>query len=193
MKQIHKNILLAIIVSLLLFVFMAATVNVNPDGTVTIGSITVATDGAVTITGRVKASSYEGFGVVPVGTIIAWHGSMSGTPGLPDGWVSCDGLVVNDPASPYNGQATPNLNFPRNAWNEGGSFLRGSSSSGIWQNDALKIHNHNHQYSSFSGGGDGINGNGVKHRPTVITSHNAGDANESRPVNMSVIWVMRIK
>ena len=41
----------------------------------------------------------SGFGIVPIGSIIAWHKSFSNSPALPDGWVECDGQVLSDPNS----------------------------------------------------------------------------------------------
>lgn len=46
---------------------------------------------------------------VPVGTVIDWWRPDANTP-LPDGYLVCDGQTVNDPQSPLNGKALPNLN-----------------------------------------------------------------------------------
>lgn len=45
------------------------------------------------------------------------------TPQLPDGWVECDGSVLSDSDSPYDGETIPDLNG-------GNRFLRGNSTSG---------------------------------------------------------------
>ncbi len=125
---------------------------------------------------------------MPVGTILAWHKSLSGTPLLPIQFVECNGQILNDPSSPYNGQAIPNLNSM-------GRFLRGGSTSGTMQTDAFQGNKHRvaaittGQWTFRSGGdtshvykniasttpiSDGVNG-------TPRT------ANETRPVNMSVV------
>jgi hypothetical protein len=76
-----------------------------------------------------------GFGIVPIGSIIAWHKSFPNSPPLPDGWVECNGQVLNDSNSVFDGQTIPNLHGA-------GHFLRGSSVSGVLQSDALRTHNH---------------------------------------------------
>ena len=53
----------------------------------------------------------------PIGSIVAWAKSLTNTPALPVGWVECDGSVVSDSASVYDGVTLPDLN--------GGEFLRG--------------------------------------------------------------------
>jgi len=47
---------------------------------------------------------------VPVGTILAWHRDIPGTPRLPEGWEECDGRTVRDADSPLDGQRLPDLN-----------------------------------------------------------------------------------
>ena len=44
---------------------------------------------------------------VPVGTVIAWY-PLPGT-ALPPGFAFCDGEIVSDAQSPYDGMPTPNL------------------------------------------------------------------------------------
>jgi hypothetical protein len=47
--------------------------------------------------------------LVPVGTIVDWYRPSTTTP-VPANWKICDGSVVtNEPLSPFNGQAVPNL------------------------------------------------------------------------------------
>ncbi len=72
---------------------------------------------------------------LPVGALIAWHKNFPGTPELPDGWTECNGQVLDDPESPYNGQMLPNLNGE-------GRFLRGSNASGTDEADTLASHDH---------------------------------------------------
>ncbi|MEZ4514738.1 MAG: hypothetical protein R3C62_22930 [Chloroflexota bacterium] len=45
---------------------------------------------------------------VPVGGVVDWWRPNDTVP-IPDGFVACDGSVVDDPLSPYNGFATPDL------------------------------------------------------------------------------------
>lgn len=60
--------------------------------------------------------------VAPIGAIFAWLKSFTNTPALIDGWVECDGSVLSDADSVYNGQTLPDLN--------GSEFLRGNTTSG---------------------------------------------------------------
>ncbi len=136
----------------------------------------------------------SGFGIVPIGSVIAWHKSLTGTPSLPDGWVECNGQTLSDADSPYNGQLMPNLNGE-------GRFLRGAAISGTNQADEYKVHSHTmgtggaDSFTMAPGGvtqrlshfvEDGYNGGGPK------STHGAGGT-ETRPINMSVVWIMRVK
>jgi len=182
----------------------------------------------------------SGFGIVPIGSIIAWHKSFPSTPALPDGWVECNGQTLNDPASAYHGQMIPNLNGES-------LFLRGANLSGTMQEDQMQSHTHidsghDHTASTDSDGthnhhmpavvkdtggnygvpvsglgGLGLTWPGFNGTPTPQTTNNGahthgiptdnavlGDPEastqgtsrhgaETRPKNMSVVWIMRIK
>lgn len=153
-----------------------------------------------------------GFGIVPVGSIMAWYKSLKGTPDLPEGWMECDGSLVRDADSPYNGQTIPDLNGEER-------FLRGTSGkSGVMQQDALQGHKHvepghTHKVTALGNGQQGGYGNYFSYYDPNHGSHasspaqvDLGDpvdsgtgygvpriANETRPKNMSVVWIMRIK
>ena len=145
----------------------------------------------------------------PVGSIVAWHGSHAGTPALPpDGWVECNGQTVADSASPYDGQVVPNLNGEHR-------FLRGSHTSGILQYHATETHHHTiahtHSYTdrydyrtgtdqNYLGWSEGryVTEGKTTGGPSNSNSGNPAGCsypteNETRPINMSVIWIMRIK
>lgn len=66
-------------------------------------------------------------GVVPIGSAIPWLKSFGNTPTLPDEYVECNGQVLSDADSPYNGQAVPNLNGANSGTQR---FLRGATISG---------------------------------------------------------------
>jgi len=132
---------------------------------------------------------------MPVGSIIAWHKSFYNV--LPLHWIECDGRVIpNDIGSPIGGMTTPNLNGT-------GRFLRGGSQSGEMQAQALKSHNHKvitgwlgsnrpewHVVSDWTTG---------PYEPVVETSPGNGPSvtfsgeDETRPVNMKVVWIMKVK
>ncbi len=158
----------------------------------------------------ITTSSYQP--VPPIGSIIAWHKDMSGTPSLPYGWVECNGQTLNDPASPYHNQVIPNLNGdPNGADSPGldekaGMFLRGGTSSGVGQNDAFQGHRHSVTHDAVTSSTTQIllssSGTDLYLPDASIT---IGDptsdgtngtprtANETRPKNMSVVWIMRVK
>ena len=141
---------------------------------------------------------------LPVGTIMAWHKSLTGTPALPDGWVECNGQTLNDPTSPYHGEIIPDLNHPQNAYNSKGSFLRGGNTSGDFEDDQMQ--GHSHSFTSALYGYQAIPGvdmpkvsGGSYTHPTINATTSDGTngtprtGTETRPVNMSVVWIMKIR
>lgn len=73
--------------------------------------------------------------IAPIGTILPWLKSYTNTPQtLPTGWVECDGSVVSDADSVYDGQNLPDLN--------GGEFIRGSTTSGGTGGSDTMAHTH---------------------------------------------------
>ncbi|MCP4131680.1 MAG: hypothetical protein GY754_11940 [bacterium] len=143
--------------------------------------------------------------IPPIGSIQAWHKSKAGTPELLEGWVECNGRLISDPDSVYDGTNAPDLNSM-------GRFLRGGIASGTLQEEATAVnglsmstngaHTHNVYYHNDwdknVGGSD--SGDGVWSEVQTIQSGSAGDHDhdldgddETRPVNMSVVWIMRIK
>jgi len=114
-----------------------------------------------------------GIGIVPIGSIIAWHKSMTGVPSLLPSFVECDGSVISDGDSPMNGETLPNLNA--NA-----RVLRGSTTSGT--NSTLS-HGHSGATGSTSNA-SAAGGNG----PHTHVINNDTSIN-----SLTVVWVMRIK
>lgn len=149
----------------------------------------------------------------PIGTILAWHKSMAGTPSLPANgeWVECNGQILADGASPYNGQTIPNLNGDAAGANSPGQaaqvamFLRGGLTSGVGQQDAFQGHRHPSWWPQSGGslaGGAYIAGRDfdpgaqylyVGDPSTDGTNGTPRTASETRPVNMSVVWIMKVK
>lgn len=132
---------------------------------------------------------------VPVGTIVAWHKDLAAV-SLPDGWVTCDGQLLNDPQSPYNTKTIPNLNADAR-------FLRGSATSGTMQDDAFQGHYHNTVnilYAVGAGGTLAVTiGTNTQQGGTITSPITDGTngapktASETRPKNMSVVWIMKVK
>ncbi len=196
-----------------------------------------------------NGTRWQEVGGDPIGSIEAFHKSMAGTPVLPWGWVECNGQVLADPESPYNGQTIPSLNAT-------GKFLRGSTVSGTMQTEDVGGHTHtgttaangSHDHGGSTGnvnsnngrvvpwddnfgtdkmdavntgqlintppGGGGIPWDGLatvgnflttidqldhthvinadgNHTHTFTTNANGGV--ETRPTNMSVVWIIRVK
>ncbi len=134
----------------------------------------------------------------PIGTILAWHKNFPKTPPLSYGWVECNGQVLDDTNSPYNGQTIPNLNGEAR-------FLRGSSVSGTPQDMGWKSFSVNsgaQQWPNYTHGPTLIPKSGLSpgtftgafsNYPSATVTHFTFDASEVRPINMSVVWIMRIK
>ena len=171
------------------------------------------------VNGNVKATKFEGFGIVPIGSIVAWHANVT-TPALelPDGWVKCEGGTISDPDSPIVGKAIPDLNTPPNDNPDAdpnndnpfskGVFLRGYTTSGEFEHDAFQGHNIREKtQTSFGNAGDHDSANAYGGRASVNalfnrtmdeiisdgTNGTPRTSAETRPVNMSVVWIMRIK
>ncbi|MCR9143881.1 MAG: DUF2341 domain-containing protein [bacterium] len=168
----------------------------------------IGVDGIIFPDGTLQTTAGQGGGGgnLPLGTVLAWHKSFNNTPNLPDGWVECNGQTLSDPASPYDGQVIPDLNNPKEAWNSKGSFLRGDTTSGDFEDDALQGHRHSNSYGNHldntSAGGAALvdpnttssPGSGNVFEP--ITDGTNGEPRtgpETRPVNMSVVWIMKVR
>jgi len=163
---------------------------------------------------------------MPVGSIVAWHKSMTGTPSLPENWVECNGQTLSDSDSPYDGQVIPNLNGDgAGAASPGQSgaeqmFLRGGTTSGTGQTDAMQGHKHTGNtgtlpanpaedktsyYNSYaSSENPSWHAYTWQASPTTSTLTISGPssdgvngtprtADETRPKNMTVVWIMKIK
>ena len=167
---------------------------VNDSGDVGIGTITP--QAKLDVDGEIK-----GFGIVPIGSIIAWHQDIKDPDGgtdplpLPDGWVRCDGQTLSDPESPLNGHGLPDLNGAISGIRR---FLRGTTGiSGTMQADELKSHQHQYQVRLSDGGPVSVTPRLIDRSSTDFgggpfwTAFVGGS--ESRPFNMSVVWIMRVK
>lgn len=134
-----------------------------------------------------------------MGSIVAWHKNFYGTPpALPAGWLECNGQTVSDVDSPFNGSAVPNLNGNR-------YFLRGNGTSGPTEQDQFQGHRHSHSESAnfvVADTGGTYSGGAFPAfvRPLSILDPTSDGSNgtprtgsETRPVNMSVVWIIRIK
>lgn len=73
----------------------------------------------------------------PVGSVLSWLKEYTNTPALPNGWVECNGQVLSDTESVYDGQTIPDLNGDNR-------FLRGNSTSGSTGGSATANLAHTH-------------------------------------------------
>jgi hypothetical protein len=81
------------------------------------------------------ASEVNGFNtgvtlqISPIGSVVAWLKNLgtTHTPALPSDWVECNGQVLSDATSVYNGQTIPDLNGTGVGNHR---FLRGQNTSG---------------------------------------------------------------
>lgn len=142
-------------------------------------------------------------GLAPIGSIIAWHGSLGGVGALPDGWQLCNGSAITDSNSPIAGSTTPNLNgntLSTSGDTSYGRFLRGYTNSGVYQTDQT-----NNLYRII---GSGISSTASSLFPNqngtigyISTDDSYGGDRygfqmrgvENRVTNMTVIWIIRIK
>ncbi|MDH4130024.1 MAG: hypothetical protein OEV44_14800 [Spirochaetota bacterium] len=120
------------------------------------------------------------------------------TPKLAANWVECNGQTLNDSLSPYNGQVIPNLNGDQR-------FLRGGAISGVLQSDAFQGHWHRYKgnptnYTTTTGSTYGSATNSTITLPNNIqeaisdgVNGTPRTASETRPINMSVLWIMRVR
>jgi hypothetical protein len=134
---------------------------------------------------RVEALESASFGV-PIGSIIAWAKNLSGVPLLPEGFVECNGQILDDPESPFNGITMPDLNGENR-------FLRGASTSGsVGGSDT-------HEHNLIGGTGNVLvtNQNGewlivYSAGPSYVVHQNSLPAS-NLPRYYEVVWIIRVK
>jgi len=128
----------------------------------------------------------------PIGAIVAWLKTFTNTPALPFGWVECNGQVLSDADSVYDGQTLPSLNATNN-------FLRGNATSGGTGGTASSAHSH----SLTPTGAYNITLTGAHFLmeqvasttgvPDDFTTNSAGSGTGNLPPYYNVVWIMRVK
>jgi hypothetical protein len=144
----------------------------------------------------ITAESFSGWGIVPVGGVVAWMKSFTNTPALPDGFVEGNGQTLSDSDSVYNGQTIPNLN------GSGGTkrFLRGSTTSGTTGGSETHTHCYSgtacsappNQTVSPGATGTPVTAAGPSHSHTVCYG-GVTQAKSTLPSYYEVVWVIRVK
>lgn len=158
---------------------------------ITDGSITTAkiADGAIT-TAKISAGASNAF-ADPIGSVVAWLKSLTGTPALSSGWVECNGQTISDAESVYNGVTIPNLNGGSNR------MLRGSSTSGTTGGSDTHTHD-----NSEGGGASGNTAETITEGLVVrFTDSNSNSDNSKKitasssslPAYYEIVWILRIK
>ncbi|GAH21095.1 unnamed protein product [marine sediment metagenome] len=130
----------------------------------------------------------------PIGSVLPWLKSYTNTPALPDGWVECNGQVLDDAESVYDTQTIPDLNG-------GNRFLRGNATSGATGGESThtlltaEMPAHTHQIEQSTQAGTGrARAAGAADTANVNTTSTGGDgAHENKPPYYNVVWIMRIK
>ena len=128
---------------------------------------------------------------VPVWTILSWHKSMTWVPSLKDGWLECDGSVINDSESPMNWQTLPNLNWEAR-------FLRWWAVSWIEQDSSVITDRQwywDPAYPILQNNDWTINNfwTSTYMNPLSNVSSYTIRGHKIRPVNMSVVYIIKIK
>ena len=103
----------------------------------------------------------------------------------------CSGQTVSDADSPIDGEVLPDLNGERR-------FLRGGNVAGAMEDDQIGEHRHSYNDYYYSDTGDDNNfstptGDDVGQRLQAARTTGAAGGSETRPINMTVTWIIRIK
>ena len=135
---------------------------------------------------------------VPVGAILAWWKSNAKTPSIPSGFVECNGQVLSDAESVFDGETLPALN-------NNNRFLRGNvTSNGTGGNSTVIIsesqmpaHSHRLYYTVATQLQSGSNyqqlQSGFSATALDTTTKGSGTAHENKPPYFNVVWIIRIK
>ncbi len=141
--------------------------------------------------------------IVPIGTILAWHKTLIGQE-APDGWVECNGQTLDDVHSPLYGKVIPDLNGKLDGKKR---FLRGGTTSGSLEDDAFQGHFHSFNYPPNPMSTHGAQGADNQYRNLVVPNNEIKVtepitdsingtpriADETRPVNMSVVYIIKVR
>ena len=136
----------------------------------------------------------------PIGSVMPWLKTFTNTPALAAGWVECNGQVLSDAGSVYNGQTIPNLNGDNR-------FLRGNATSGgtggaSTNTSYLKVLGTD--VGNFSGGEKVGWANEDANKQLMIKGSSAPSINfrwasarsddfTNLPPYYNIVWIMRVK
>ncbi|HPF39484.1 MAG TPA: hypothetical protein PK093_12635 [Phycisphaerae bacterium] len=165
-----------------------------------------------------KLETIQSSRLPPIGSIVAWHRDVNdpAVPNeshggkrplqLPDGWLVCNGpLDKDDPTTIIDETRIPDLNGACKDGVPQRRFLRGTNSvTGLLQDDTFQGHWHQGAWDMEVGatvGGKGFSstgntahgGNKPIRNPTTGDHDEPRIGTETRPVNMSIVWIIRVK
>jgi len=148
-------------------------------------------------------------GRVPIGTVLSYYGDHQQ---LPENYLFCEGDTIAKTGFPelyaHLVLANPNLRVDEERCrlpDLRGQFLRGWDEKGLvdpgrtlggYQPDGLKLHSHAIQgigISSWNGGWGTVTSVHPVVSPGVHQTADHGDANESRPKNICVSFIIRAR
>ena len=121
---------------------------------------------------------------MPIGAVIAWLKNLAGVPALPDGFVECNGQVLNDSLSPLNAVPIPDLNGATGTQ----KFLRGDTISGGTGGSETHSHMQTDPGNWVFGGASGCAGTNEGARANSQTN-----VASTLPSYYEVVWIMRVK
>jgi hypothetical protein len=159
----------------------------------------IADDAVTTVkiqNGAVTVAKCAAGVIAPVGSVFSWLKTLTNTPALPANWVECNGQVLSDADSVYDGVTLPNLN---GASAQPQRFLRGAATSGTTGGEdahtlsAAEMPTHSHLYSGGTGGASGSADGTTGNLNKSTTDAGSGNAHENRPSFYEVVFIMRIK
>lgn len=171
----------------------STTLDVN--GTIRVRGGTPAVGDVLTATSTNGTATWSAG--VPKGTIVAWHKNGGGGT-LPAGWREC-----NAGGGTVNGVSVPNLNggtTSKSGDASRGRFLRGNTTSGLFQGDESNGLRDVNQSASNSGTGSGTVGIDDDGNYSGWLKNYYWDDRlrfrhqgvETRVTNMSVVWIIKV-
>lgn len=146
-------------------------------------------------------ASLSDLATLPVGSIVAWHNVNlpEQNQKLPYGWVRCSGPIGQDQDEYIEGAKIDLATLPD--LNRESRFLRGGERSGDFEKATLVANNPNSSLHVFSdtvreGDGDralpvsGWHGDELQPQRSLQQGFRFS---KTRPINMSVVWIIRVK
>jgi len=128
----------------------------------------------------------------PIGTISPWLKSYTNTPALTGAWVECNGQVLSDADSVYNGQTIPDINgyTGTQRFLRGGGSSDGSTPTASGDTGGSDTMAHTHNTNAASNPNNASDGSRNYAAIGVVT---AASNTENRPPFYEVVWIIRVK